>query len=262
MGQNLGFGPVARDPAAPAAGSGDATPSWVEELLLVAPAEAHAEGAWGAVQERATLLAQRTSGPAGGATDQADQAVDTDGPGATDLAISDRGRADLQRLATAASNPWFSSPRGKCYAAVAGYDASAYVNRAGGRWKQLADRIPGSHAMWAVSFAHWLQETGHGQRAARELGFEIVESDGETRLNDYLQARPELEGAVVVIPHGQQGTASREWDAAASYGEAKWGAGVGDISVVTEISGRGVTYVADAVNPHDDATMWWIVYPK
>lgn len=66
----------------------------------------------------------------------------------------------------------------------------------------------------------------------------------------------------MVVPYGQQGTASREWNAAAAYGDRKWGAGVGDISVVTEIGGKGATYVADGKVPHDAATMWWIVYPK
>ncbi len=178
------------------------------------------------------------------------------------LGITDRGRADMDRMASAASKPWYSAPMGKCYRAVAGFDSSSYVNRAGGRWKQLADRIPSSHGMWAVSFAHWLQETSHGQRAARELGFEIRESDGKTRLGDYLARHPELKGSIVVIPYGQEGTASREWNAAANYGSAKWGAGVGDISVVTAIGQRGATYVADGKVPHDNATMWWVVYPK
>jgi hypothetical protein len=164
------------------------------------------------------------------------------------LGVTDRGRADMAR--------------GKCYAAVAGYSSSSYVNEAGGRWKQLADRIPQSHGMWAVSFAHWLQETGSGQRAARELGFEIRESDGRTRLGDYLKANAELKGAIVVIPYGQEGTASQEWNAAANYGNRKWGAGVGDISVVTSIGERGATYMADGPVPHNNATMWWVVYPK
>lgn len=235
-------------------GDGGPDASWIDELLGVAPASDTAEGPWGRVQEEAVRLAQR---------DGDDQtAVAADDRDSRELGITDRGRADLDRLAAAASRPWYSRPRGKCYAAVAGYSPEAYVNRAGGRWKQLADRIPGSHTMWAVSFAHWLQETAHGRRAAAELGFEIVESDGRTRLGDYLAARPELKGAVVVVPHGQQGTASREWNAAANYGDSKWGAGVGDISVVTEITERGATHVADAVNPHDEATMWWVVYPK
>ena len=168
----------------------------------------------------------------------------------------------MDRLASAASKPWYSAPMGKCYRAVAGFDSSSYVNRAGGRWKQLADRIPSSHGMWAVSFAHWLQETSHGRRTAKELGFEIRESDGKTRLGDYLAKHPELKGSIVVIPYGQEGTASREWNAAANYGNAKWGAGVGDISVVTAIGQRGATYVADGKVPHDNATMWWVVYPK
>lgn len=178
------------------------------------------------------------------------------------LGITASGREDLSRLASAASRPWYSYPMGKCYRAVAGYDSSSYMNRAGGRWKQLADRIPGSHAEWAVSFAHWLQETAHGQRAASDLGFEIRESDGRTRLGDYLAQRPELKGAIVVIPFGQEGTHSQDFNAADHYGDAKWGAGVGDISVVTEISGHGATYVADAKIRHDNATMWWVVYPK
>lgn len=179
-----------------------------------------------------------------------------------ELGITDAGRADMDRLASAAASPWYSAPMGKCYRAVAGFESSSYVNQAGGRWKQLADQIPSSHGMWAVSFAHWLQETSHGQRAAQELGFEIRESDGKTRLGDYLAQHPELKGAIVVIPYGQEGTASREWDAAANYGDAKWGAGVGDISVVSAIGERGATYVADGKVPHDNATMWWVVYPK
>lgn len=175
--------------------------------------------------------------------------------------ISAAGAADLNRLAQAASKPWYSAPRGKCYRAVAGFDSNAYMNRAGGRWKALADRIPSDHAMWAVSFAHWLQETAHGRRAAAELGFVILESDGKTRLGDFLKARPELRGAIVVTPYGQEGTASREWNAAAHYGQ-KWGAGVGDISVVTEIGEKGATHVADGQVRHDNATMWWIVHPK
>ncbi len=135
------------------------------------------------------------------------------------------------------------------------------MNRAGGRWTALADRIPTDHAMWAVSFAHWLQETAHGRRAAAELGFTILESDGKTRLGDFLAARPELRGSIVVVPFGQEGTASQEWNAAAHYG-AKWGKGVGDISVVTEVGARGATYVADGPVKHDSATMWWIVHPK
>ena len=178
------------------------------------------------------------------------------------LGITEQGMQDMSRLASAASRPWYSAPRGKCYRAVAGFDSSSYMNRAGGRWKQLADRIPGSHGMWAVSFAHWLQETAHGQRAARELGFEIRESDGRTRLGDYLAKRPELKGSIGVIPHGQEGTASSEWKAAANYGDAKWRTAVADISVVSNISARGATYVADAKIPHDNATMWWVVYPK
>jgi hypothetical protein len=179
-----------------------------------------------------------------------------------ELGITDQGRADMDRLAAAAATPWYSAPMGKCYRAVAGFEGTSYVNQAGGRWKQLADKIPSTHGMWAVSFAHWLQETSHGQRAAQELGFEIRESDGKTRLGDYLAQHPELKGSIVVIPYGQEGTASREWNAAANYGDAKWGAGVGDISVVSEISERGATYVADGRIPHDNATMWWVVYPK
>ena len=175
--------------------------------------------------------------------------------------VSERGAADLNRMANAASRPWYGQARGKCYRAVAGYDSGSYMNRAGGRWKALADRIPGDHAMWAVSFAHWLQETSHGRRAAAELGFTILESDGKTRLGDFLAARPDLRGSIVVVPFGQQGTASQEWNAAAHYG-AKWGKGVGDISVVTEIGGRGATYVADGPVQHDQATMWWVVHPR
>jgi len=187
------------------------------------------------------------------------------GPGpapGTPGAVSAQGAADLGRLAQAANKPWYGSPQGKCYRAVAGYDSSSYMNRAGGRWKQLADRIPSSHAMWAVSFAHWLQETSHGRRAAAELGFTILESDGKTRLGDFLAARPELRGSIVVVPFGQEGTASQEWNAAANYGSAKWGKGVGDISVVTEIGAKGATYVADGKVPHNNATMWWIVHPE
>ncbi|MBM4367755.1 MAG: hypothetical protein FJ102_16200 [Deltaproteobacteria bacterium] len=176
--------------------------------------------------------------------------------------VSAQGAADLNRLAGAASRPWYGSPKGKCYRAVAGYDSQSYMNRAGGRWKQLADRIPSDHAMWAVSFAHWLQETSHGRRAAAELGFTILESDGKTKLGDFLAARPELRGSIVVVPFGQEGTASQEWNAAAHYGSAKWGKGVGDISVVTEIGAKGATYVADAKVPHNNATMWWIVHPR
>lgn len=178
------------------------------------------------------------------------------------LGIGERGQRDLDRMAAAASRPWYGGPRGQCYRAVAGAETSSYVNRAGGRWAQLADRIPASHTQWAVSFAHWLQETRHGQRAAQELGFEILESDGKTRLGDYLAAHPELKGAVVVVPYGQQGTASRDFDAARAYGHAKWGAGVGDISVVTSIGKQGITTVADGPVAHERATMWWIVYPK
>lgn len=183
------------------------------------------------------------------------------GEAPTSGTISAAGAADLNRLAAAASQPWYSAPRGKCYRAVAGFDSNSYMNKAGGRWKALADRIPSDHAMWAVSFAHWLQETAHGRRAAAELGFVILESDGKTRLGDFLKARPELRGAIVVTPYGQEGTASREWNAAAHYGQ-KWGAGVGDISVVTEIGEKGATHVADGQVRHDNATMWWIVHPK
>lgn len=83
------------------------------------------------------------------------------------LGVTERGRADLDRLASAASRPWYSRPLGQCYRAVDGFDSSSSVNRAGGRWKQLADRIPSSHGMGAVPLAHWLQETGHGRRAPR-----------------------------------------------------------------------------------------------
>ena len=185
-----------------------------------------------------------------------------DGMSRGQLGIGAQGRADMDRLAAAASTPWYSTPQGQCYGAVAGFSSESYVNEAGGRWAELANRIPSSHSSWAVSFAHWLQETASGQRAAAELGFEIVESDGQTPLGQYLADHPELKGSIVVIPHGQQGTASREWDAAAAYGDEKWGAGVGDVSVVTEIGERGATYVADAKIPHDAATMWWVVYPK
>jgi hypothetical protein len=41
----------------------------------------------------------------------------------------------------------------------------------------------------------------------------------------------------VVIPYGQEGTASREWNAPANDCNAKRGAGVGDISVVSSIYG-------------------------
>lgn len=176
--------------------------------------------------------------------------------------VSARGAADLDRLANAARSPWYSSPKGKCYKAVAGFDSNSYMNKAGGRWKQLADRIPGDHGMWAVSFAHWLQETRHGRQAAAELGFTILESDGRTRLGDFLAARPDLRGAIVVTPFGQEGTASQEWNAAANYGNKKWGAGVGDISVVTEIGAKGAVHVADGPVRHNNATMWWIVHPK
>ncbi|MBM4390721.1 MAG: hypothetical protein FJ090_06330 [Deltaproteobacteria bacterium] len=176
--------------------------------------------------------------------------------------VSAQGAADLNRLAGAASRPWYGSSKGKCYRAVAGYEPQSYMNRAGGRWKQLADRIPTDHAMWAVSFAHWLQETSHGRRAAAELGFTILESDGKTKLGDFLAARPELRGSIVVVPFGQEGTASQEWNAAAHYGSAKWGKGVGDISVVTKIGEKGATYVADGPVRHNNATMWWIVHPK
>lgn len=46
------------------------------------------------------------------------------------------------------------------------------------------------------------------------------------------------------------------------YGHPKWGAGVGDISVVTQIGEKGATYVADGRVLHDAATTWWIVYPN
>ncbi len=215
---------------------------WVAELLGSAPIPANGGGQWAGVIAQIRERAE-------------------EGEGQAAPSVSERGAADLDRLADAASRPWYSSPRGKCYRAVAGYDSSAYMNRAGGRWKALADRIPTAHAMWAVSFAHWLQETAHGRRAAAELGFTILESDGKTRLGDFLAARPELRGSIVVVPFGQEGTASQEWNAAAHYG-AKWGKGVGDISVVTEVGARGATYVADGPVKHDNATMWWIVHPK
>jgi hypothetical protein len=189
-------------------------------------------------------------------------------PGASQgIEVSPSGRAAMDGLAAVASTRKNEPPRGKCYNYVMGAGGNAYVNRAAAekgtkRWQQLADRIPSSHSAWAVSFAHWLQETPSGRKAAKELGFVIYESDGKTRLGDYLAARPELKGSVVVIPYGQQGTASREWNAAANYGDKKWGAGVGDISVVTEIGAKGATYVADGGVPHDEATMWWVVYPK
>jgi len=232
---------------------------WIADLLAEAPPPEQGGGAWADViaQVRAKVadrIAEAAKPPP--APEEAER------PSAPTDQVSERGAADLQRLSDAASRPWYAAPRGKCYRAVAGFDSSSYMNRAGGRWKQLADRIPGDHGMWAVSFAHWLQATRHGQQAAAELGFTILESDGRTRLGDYLAARPHLKGAIVVVPYGQEGTASREWNAAAHYGDKKWGAGVGDISVVTRIGEKGATYVADGPVPHDNATMWWIVHPK
>ncbi len=183
-------------------------------------------------------------------------------PSQTGGKVSTSGAADLNRLASAASRPWYGSPKGKCYRAVAGYDSNSYMNRAGGRWEALASRIPSDHAMWAVSFAHWLQETSHGRKAAAELGFTILESDGKTKLGDFLAARPDLRGSIVVVPFGQEGTASQEWNAAANYGSSKWGKGVGDIAVVSEIGAKGATYVADGKVPHNNATMWWLVHPN
>ncbi len=229
------------DPAAQFAEGPAATPE--ADVAVDAPAQASD-----------TLLAQAATAGGGPA------------PAQDDLGITPSGKAAMGALAAAAAPRAGERPRGKCYNYVMGTGSHAYINKAAkagnSRWQKLADSIPGSHAMWAVSFAHWLQETSHGRAAAARLGFVIKESDGKTRLGDYLAAHPELKGSVVVIPYGQEGTASREFDAARAYGDKKWGAGVGDISVVTEIGKKGATYVADGGVPHDNATMWWVVYPR
>ncbi len=253
-------------PAAPAGSRGN---QFYQDLLREVPPPAPGGGgAWSAVIDRIWEGAEAESTLAGRPPSEGveQQTPSADGASAP-IEVSPSGRAAMDGLAAVASTRKAQPPRGKCYNYVMGAGSNAYVNRAAGekgtrRWQQLADRIPTDHATWAVSFAHWLQETPSGRKAATELGFVIYESDGKTRLGDHLAAHPELKGSVVVIPYGQQGTASREWNAAAHYGDRKWGAGVGDISVVTEIGAKGATYVADGGVRHDAATMWWVVYPK
>ena len=253
-------------PAAPAGSRGN---QFYQDLLREVPPPAPGGGgAWSAVIDRIWEGAEAESTLAGRPPSEGveQQTPSADGASAP-IEVSHSGRAAMDGLAAVASTRKAQPPRGKCYNYVMGAGSNAYVNRAAGekgtrRWQQLADRIPTDHATWAVSFAHWLQETPSGRKAATELGFVIYESDGKTRLGDHLAAHPELKGSVVVIPYGQQGTASREWNAAAHYGDRKWGAGVGDISVVTEIGAKGATYVADGGVRHDAATMWWVVYPK
>lgn len=241
--------------------------SFYQDLLRdVTPPAPGGGGAWSTVIDRIWTGAAAESGE-DVASVAAAQPESQEDQGSDSIEISPSGRTAMDGLASVASGREDQKPRGKCYNYVMGAGAHSYVNRAASqkgtsRWQQLADRIPSDHAAWAVSFAHWLQETPSGRKAAKELGFVIYESDGKTRLGDYLAAHPELKGSVVVIPYGQQGTASREWNAAAHYGDPKWGAGVGDISVVTEIGAKGATYVADGGVRHDNATMWWVVYPR
>jgi peptidoglycan hydrolase-like protein with peptidoglycan-binding domain len=181
--------------------------------------------------------------------------------------ISPAGRAAMTALAKVAARNSHKAPAGKCYGAVLGPQASAYAELAASEhgsklYKQMADSIPSSHTSYAVQLAHWLLSKGKdGVTAADKMGFRVIEADGKTTLGQYLAKRPELKGAIAVVPYGQQGTASREWNAAAAYGDEKWGRGVGDVCVVTG-TGAQPRFVADGGIRHERATMWWLVHPK
>ena len=186
----------------------------------------------------------------------------------SDWIITDEGREAMDAMAEVAGGYHHLPPLGYCYNALFGVHSEAYANQVATQYgntlyQDLANTIPWDHTGYAVQFAHWLSQPGQepGTTVADDLGYVLIESDGMTPLGEYLAAHPELEGAIAVTPHGQQGTYSTEWNAAAAYGDPKWGHGVGDISVVTEITPNGSDHVADGGIEHDEATMWWLVFP-
>ncbi|MBL8151559.1 MAG: peptidoglycan-binding protein [Blastocatellia bacterium] len=177
-------------------------------------------------------------------------------------------RANMDAMLNIAKNRSEGHPAdGKCYNWVFGLGnvrdgQPSFGNAAGGAYRKLYDAIPSEFGSYAIQFAIWMnQKQSNGRTVADNQGFTTIEGNGR-RLGDFMaQNRESLKGAIIVVPYGVGGaTSSTEYNPTADgYSASKYGTGTGDIAIVGDRAGA---YYNGGVLNHDNATQWYIYYPK